>query len=93
METSIMLYYFPELVLPLEKAGTGNAKKFNVEALNRKKAWTPRNWANVSEDTGIGNPKKATPEKGKRFLEAVVSEIADFLIDLGKYDAKDLYEK
>lgn len=93
METSIMLYCFPELVLPLRKAGKGNAKKFKIEALNRKKAWTPRNWSDVSKDTGIGNPEKATAEKGKKFLEAVTSEITEFLIDLGKHDVADLYEK
>ncbi len=93
METSIMLYYFPELVLPLGKAGSGKAKKFSIDALNRKKAWTPRNWTNVTEDTGIGNPEKATAEKGKKFLDAVISEMADFLIDLGKHDIADLYEK
>lgn len=93
METSIMLHYFPELVLPLEMAGDGKSKKFKIDALNSKTAWTPRHWNKVSVDTGIGNPKKATPEKGKKFVEAVINEIATFLVSLGKYDISEIYEK
>jgi len=92
METSIMQYYFPDLVEPLEKAGDGKSKKFRIEALNRKKAWAPRNWAEVSVDTGVGNPKKSRPEKGEKFLKAVTTEIAEFLIELGKYSTDDMYE-
>ncbi|MBN2775210.1 MAG: creatininase family protein [Prolixibacteraceae bacterium] len=93
METSIMQYYFPELVLPLEQAGEGKMKKFKIEALNLKTAWAPRRWDKVSTDTGIGNPKKANPEKGRKFLDAVIQEMADFLVDLGKYDPEEIYEQ
>ena len=30
----------------------------------------------VSQDTGIGNPKKASAEKGKKYAEAVVAKYA-----------------
>ncbi|NQU85507.1 MAG: creatininase family protein [Mariniphaga sp.] len=92
METSIMQYYFPELVLPLDQAGYGKLNRFKIDALNTKIAWTPRRWDKVSDDTGVGNPKKATPEKGKKFLEAVTSKIADFLIELRKHNPTDIYE-
>lgn len=91
METSIILYYFPHLVLPLEQAGDGKTKKFRMEALNNKTAWTPRRWDKVSADTGVGNPKKASAEKGRFFLEDVTSKIADYFVDLANSDLEDLY--
>ena len=49
------MHYHPELV-NLDEAGDGNYKKFASQMLNEKVAWIPRNWQNVSQDTGIGNP-------------------------------------
>ncbi|NCB08519.1 MAG: creatininase family protein, partial [Bacteroidia bacterium] len=92
METSIILHYFPHLVLPLEQAGDGTSKKFRMEALYNKTAWTPRRWDKVSADTGVGNPKKASAEKGFKFLEDVTTKIADYFVDLAKSDLEDLYE-
>ena len=91
METSIILYYFPHLVRPLEEAGEGKAKKFNLNGLNNKTAWTPRQWDKVTEDTGIGNPKKATAEKGEKFLETVTSKIGEFILELAQNDLTNLY--
>ena len=36
METSLMLYAYPELVLPLDEAGDGASKKFKITALKEK---------------------------------------------------------
>ncbi len=49
---------------------------FASQMLNEKVAWIPRNWQKVSQDTGIGNPKKASAEKGKKYAEAVVAKYA-----------------
>lgn len=92
METSIIMHYFPDLVLPLKEAGEGKAKSFKLKGLKNKTAWTPRQWDKVSEDTGIGNPKKATAEKGKKFLDDTTTVIADFLVELAECDPMDLYE-
>ena len=70
-----ILHYHPELV-NLDEAGDGNYKKFASQMLNEKVAWIPRNWQNVSQDTGIGNPKKASAGKGKKYAEAVVAKYA-----------------
>lgn len=91
METSVIQFLFPDLVLPLEEAGDGKSKKFRLEGLNKKAAWTPRNWSKVSEDTGIGNPKMATPEKGEKYLKEVTDIIAEFLVELNSSDINDLY--
>jgi len=92
METSIIMHYFPHLVLPLEEAGDGAAKPSKLKGLQDKTAWIPRKWNKISEDTGIGNPKKATAEKGKKYLEDVTSKVADFFIEMAECDANDLYD-
>lgn len=92
METSVIQYYFPEFILPLDEAGEGKAKKFKLEGMNNKTAWAPRRWDKVSDDTGIGNPKAATPEKGKKFLEDVTSRIGDYFVELAKSNIDDLYK-
>lgn len=92
METSVIMHYFPHLVRPLEEAGEGRAKTSKLKGVNSKTAWIPRKWDKVSEDTGIGNPKKATAEKGKKYLGDVTSTIADFLVEFAACDVNDLYE-
>ncbi len=39
VETSLMMYLFPDLLLPLDEAGDGHAKKFTISALNQGWAW------------------------------------------------------
>jgi creatinine amidohydrolase len=46
----------------------------------------------VTADTGIGNPTKATPEKGERYVGAAVERIASFLVELAALNSKSLYE-
>ena len=79
-ETSVMMHYYPETV-DMSLAGTGDFRRFSVEGLNTKVAWLPRDWAQVSEDTGVGDPRKASAEKGRRYMEAVIPKIVDFVVD------------
>lgn len=81
VETSVMMHYHPELV-DLDEAGDGVYKPFALPTLRQKVAWIPRNWQKVTTDTGIGNPKLATAEKGKRFAEAVAAKYAQLLAEL-----------
>ena len=92
LETSVMQHIAPDLVLPLSEAGPGAARKFRISAFREGWAWAPRNWRQVTDDTGSGNPSAATPEKGKRYVEAVTEKIASFLVDLAKADTTKLYE-
>ena len=88
LETSVMMHYCPELV-NLSDAGSGSARPFALSSLNEKTAWVPRNWVKVTSDTGIGNPRKATAEKGKAYAEALVERIVKLLQEL--IEADDLY--
>jgi creatinine amidohydrolase len=91
METSIIMHYFPELVLPLDNAGNGSTKKIRLEGLKNKTAWSPRHWDKLTADTGVGNPHKSTAEKGKKFTDDLTSIIADFFVELAKCDISELY--
>ena len=92
METSVMLNIAPHLVLPLSDAGEGKSRNFKLKALQERWVWTPREWTKATEDTGVGNPKKATVEKGQKYLDAVTKKIGSFLIELAASDTKAIYE-
>jgi creatinine amidohydrolase len=92
METSLMQHLRPDWVLPLSEAGDGHEHKFKIPALREGWVWTQRDWLQATDDTGIGNPHKATPEKGQRCLAQVAERIAGFLVDLAKADLDDLYD-
>ncbi len=81
LETSVMMHYHPELV-DLSEAGEGKAKTFRGESLRRGIGWIPRNWQKVSTDTGIGDPRTATAEKGCRFAAACAESLAGLIADL-----------
>lgn len=85
LETSVMMHYHPELV-DISEAGDGAYTTFKADTLRKGVAWVPRNWARVSSDTGIGDPRRATAEKGARFAEAVASRLAEVLRDLCQDD-------
>ena len=64
-----------------------------LQGFREKWAWMPRRWIYVTEDTGVGNPKEATPEKGRIFMDACIEKIADFIVEFSKIDKeKELYE-
>ena len=71
METSLIMHLKPEQVLPLDKAGDGASRKFRFNGMKEGWAWAERKWDEITADTGIGNPVKATPEKGKLFFDLI----------------------
>jgi creatinine amidohydrolase len=92
METSIMLHIAPALVRPLSEAGEGKERRFRIAALREGWAWAPRQWTQVSADTGVGDPGAASRQKGERYTSAVVERLSRFLVDLAAADPHDLYE-
>jgi creatinine amidohydrolase len=91
METSIMQFLAPELILPLNEAGNGIGKNFRIKSLNENWAWAERKWSQVTFDTGIGDPHKATAEKGERCYIEVVNKIGNLMIELSEADINDMY--
>jgi len=93
LETSILLHYTPGLVRPLGEAGDGREQKLTVPGLRERWVWAQREWTRATIDTGVGNPKDATAEKGATFAAAVTEKIAGFLVALAAAEPETLYEK
>jgi creatinine amidohydrolase len=91
LETSIMQHLAPGLVRPLSDAGDGRAKPFRVQALREGWAWAPRHWIEVTTDTGVGNPRAASPDKGAQYFKAVTGKLAGFLRELAAADLDMMY--
>ncbi|WP_031425151.1 creatininase family protein [Flavimarina sp. Hel_I_48] len=92
METSLVMHLRPELVLPKEEWGVGTEKRNKIKAFTEDWAWTERPWSKISEDTGVGNPKASSSEKGERFFKAVCEKMAKLMVELAKADVNELYE-
>ena len=92
METSLMLYLRPDLVLSKEKWGSGKERKFKIKEFTEGWVWAERQWSKVSADTGIGNPEFATKEKGERFFKDICAKMDELFGSLCDADLNDLYE-
>lgn len=92
LETSVMQHIAPALVLPLTEAGRGRERQPKIAALRERWVWAPRRWTQVTDDTGVGDPAAATPEKGARFFRDVTERIGGFLVDFAGADPDALYE-
>jgi creatinine amidohydrolase len=91
-ETAAMLHLVPEQVRPLREAGSGRARASRLRGIREGWAWAPRRWTQVTDDTGIGNPARATPEKGAAYVAAAVERIAGFIVELHGLSPDALYE-
>lgn len=92
METSVTMHIAPHLVLPLSEAGDGAERKSRIKGIREGWVWSERKWSAISKDTGVGNPYPATPEKGKKYLDASITQLISLFIDLANADNDDLYE-
>lgn len=92
METSVMMHLVPHLVLPLSEAGDGAAKKFRFTAIREGWAWAERKWMQVTKDTGVGDPRKASKEKGEKYFKAVGEKVALFFEEVAKAKPGEFYQ-
>ncbi|MFM1878738.1 MAG: hypothetical protein RLZZ241_1604 [Bacteroidota bacterium] len=92
VETSLILNLRPDLVLPRTAWGSGAAKQFKIPALRQGWAWSERKWSQVSADTGVGDPKAASAEKGKELMQFLETTLGQFFLDLCQANPEDLYE-
>jgi creatinine amidohydrolase len=91
METSVVMHLRSDLVRPLREAGDGSAKRFKFKAIQDGWAWAERKWSRVTNDTGVGDPRLATAEKGARYFKAVTEKVGDFFFEIATTDQKDFY--
>jgi len=91
METSLLLHLRPDLVLPLSEAGDGASKKFRYTGIQQGWAWAERQWTQVTKDTGVGDPRKATAAKGEKYFKAVTEKVAKFFLEVANTKNADHY--
>jgi creatinine amidohydrolase len=89
-ETSVALALFPELVEP-DVAGDGRARPFRFEALRRGWLRTSRNFAQLNDHCAVGDPRAASAEKGRLYLDLVCERITAFLIELARTPIDDQF--
>jgi creatinine amidohydrolase len=83
LETSLMLHVAPSL--------DGSVRTPKVQAFREGWAWAPRRWTKVSKDTGVGDPARATADKGSLYAAALAERIAGFLVELSAMDPEEPY--
>jgi creatinine amidohydrolase len=91
METSLLLYLCPDLVLPLSEAADGVAKKFKYQAMQQGWAWAERQWTKVTASTGVGDPRKASAQKGENYFKEVTQRVAQFFLEVARTRNSDHY--
>jgi creatinine amidohydrolase len=91
-ETSMMLHLHPELVLPKKDWGEGKTHAWELKAIREKWAWAQRSWTQATDDTGSGDPSRATAEKGERYVRLLTENFCDYLVQLAATDVNALYE-
>ncbi len=92
-ETSLMLHLHPTLVRDRPEWGDGTTNDWTLAGLREKWAWAPRQWSRATNDTGAGDPRNASAEKGKAYFDRITQKIANYFVDLAKTDISDLYER
>ena len=84
-ETALMMHLTPHLVAPLETAGDGATAVSKLPAVTGTPGvWAPRDWKTLTQDTGVGDPRAATADKGKQIFEMLVNALTPVLVQLSK---------
>src|SRR5215212_5548343 len=81
VETSLGLHLFPQF-MKMDQAGPGTMHKTKFEAINKGWISITRPWHLLTDDTGAGDPRAATAEKGKQLVEQLTVRLGDFLHEL-----------
>ena len=81
METSMILAHRPDLVA-METADAGTMARTRFEAVNRGWVEITRPWHLLTTNSGAGDPRPASAEKGRALTEVAVARLADFLVDV-----------
>jgi creatinine amidohydrolase len=81
LETSMGLAHFPELV-HLDRADEGATARTRFEAVNRGWVEITRPWHLLTTNSGAGDPRPATAEKGRTITDLVAERLAEFLVQL-----------
>lgn len=89
-ETALVMHLAPDWVAPLDTAHDGSTTPSHMPKLSaHKAAWFTRDWAALTESSGVGDPRGATAESGKIILDAMADELAELLVELSAANRGD----
>ena len=91
IETSVALALFPQFVnMDAARPAPTNPSRL---PLLKKYGKFSRPWHLFTRNGGVGDPTKATREKGEKVVQATVARIADVLVELSaaKYNERFPY--
>ncbi len=80
-ETSLLLHLRPDLVR-MPDAADGAVREMRFEALRQGWVKTTRPWHVLTPSSGSGDPRQATAEKGRQWLDFLGATLGDFLAEL-----------
>ncbi|MBM3747908.1 MAG: creatininase family protein [Acidobacteria bacterium] len=89
-ETSLALALFPEKV-DMRKAVPPREAELKLGSLRAGYLTFVRPWKHVSDNTGVGDPTRATADKGRKLVEIFVDRIASFLKELSDAELSDTF--
>lgn len=81
VETALMLHLRPDLV-DMAQAGPQATAKYRLAGMRAGWAKAPRPWEKFTQDSGAGDPRGATAEKGAQLFDAITRELGAFLVEL-----------
>jgi creatinine amidohydrolase len=81
VETSMGLAFFPHLLKP-ELADPGTTRPTRFEAVNKGWVSITRPWHLATTNTGMGDPRAASAEKGRKLMDILTQRIGGFLVEL-----------
>jgi creatinine amidohydrolase len=83
METSMIQALAPHLV-DMSKADDGAVRPSRFDGANKGWVWYPRPWEKLTTNSGVGYPKKASAQKGRKFLKLAEERLGDFFYELSR---------
>lgn len=90
VETSLGLAFFPDLVRP-GQADAGAARPTRFAAINRGWVSITRPWHLATTNTGMGDPRAASADKGRRLMDLLAERLGDFLTELAAAPLDDSF--
>jgi len=88
MESSLGLAFFNHLMFP-ELADEGKLRPTKIDAINRGWVSMTRPWHLATTNTGAGDPRAATAEKGRLLMDRCVERFAQFLTEMAATPMSD----
>ncbi len=93
LETAAVMHVAPQLVVADRATwGDGRTNPSTLDGVRTGVAWMPRRWTQATKDTGVGDPRAATAERGAVFMTQAVERIAAFCCELAVADPARLWE-